>query len=54
MAKAGSSALFPDGELFETANELEVMAQVFRAMVRNRDPVEDALDDLCELLSRKP
>ena len=54
MARAGASALFPDGELFETADELDVMARVFRAMVKGRDPAEDALDDLCELLSRKP
>jgi len=31
MAKAGAYALFHDGELFETANELAVMTRVFRA-----------------------
>lgn len=54
MAKAGADALFPDGEVRETADELEVMTRVFRAMVTGRDPRLPSFNDLCALLGRKP
>jgi hypothetical protein len=46
MAKAGADTLFPDGEVRETADELEVMTRVFRAMVTGRDPRLPSFDDL--------
>jgi hypothetical protein len=52
MAKAGAGALFPDGEVFETSDELEVMARVFRAMVMGRDPRIPSQYDLCGLLDK--
>ena len=51
MAQAGTCALFPDGELCETADGLEVMARVFCAMVMGRDTRMP--HDLRELLGRR-
>ena len=53
MACAGADALFPDAVIDETADELEVMARVFRAMVTGRDPRLPSYERLCELLGTK-
>jgi len=46
MAKAGAYALFPDGEIDESADEFAVMTRVFRAMVTGHDPRVPSYSDL--------
>ena len=46
MAKAGAYALWPDGEIDESADELAVMTRVFRAMGA-KPPHQEAEGKVC-------